>query len=147
MNRRALILAAVFAASARGALASSKPKAEEKEPAAGQYVELQPVALPITAYGEVVNYVFVYVRLNLAASVDAAKMRAREPYFRDALVRAGNRAPFNSPKGYLSLDETKLKAAMMREGAAIAGAGAIKSVEVLSQSPKRRTGFPKPRAG
>jgi len=144
MNRRALILAAACALSARAAHASGKPA--EKPGPVGQYVELLPMALPIVAYGEVVNYIFVQVRLELAANVDAARLRLREPYFRDALVRVGNRTPFNSSKDYVSLDEAKLKAAMLREAAAIAGQGAVKSVTVLSQSPKRRTGLPKPKA-
>jgi hypothetical protein len=144
MDRRALLIAAAGALVASPTLAAGK-KAEEPAGPVGQYVDLLPIALPIVAYGEVVNYIFVYVRLDLAPSVDAMKMRAKEPYFRDALVRAGHRTPFNSAKDYVSLDEAKLKAAMSREAVAIAGKGAVKSVTVVSQSPKRRTGLPKPK--
>ena len=142
MNRRALILAAAFAFSGSAALASGKPK--EKPAPVGQYVELLPVALPIVVSGVVINYIFVYVRIDFASKADATKLRAKEPYFRDALVRAAHRTPFNSAKTYVGIDEAKLKAAMMRDGAAIAGQGMIKDVVVLSQSPKRTTGLPKP---
>lgn len=144
MNRRAVLLSAAFTLVAGDALASGKPEEEKAAPAA-QYVELLPVALPIVAYGEVVNYIFVYVRIDLAANVDATRMRAKEPVFRDALVRAGHRTPFNSATSYTAIDEAKLKAAMLREAGAIAGKGAVKGVTVISQSPKRRTGFPKPK--
>lgn len=146
MNCRALILAAAVSLTASAAFASSKAKTEEAAPA-GQYVELLPVALPIVANGQVVNYAFVYVRIDFKPGVDATKMRAREPYFRDALVRAAHRTPFTSSKDYVSVDEDKLKAAMFREATRIAGQGAVKAVVVLSQSPKRRTGLPKPNAG
>jgi hypothetical protein len=110
----------------------------------GQYVELQPLAMPIVIRGELVNYVFVYVRLNLASSANVTRLREMEPYFRDALVRAGHRTPFVVPSDYQKVDEARLTATMMREAIAIAGPGQIKSVVVTSQTPSRRV--PQPRA-
>lgn len=145
MNRRAFALALPVALIAAGARASAKKENPDKNPA-GPHVELLPVALPVVAYGQVVNYVFVYVRIDLAKGADAAAMRLKEPFFRDALVRVAHRTPFVSAKDFLSLDEAKLKAALTREAAAIAGAGAVKGVVVISQTPKNRNGVPKPGA-
>ena len=71
---------------------ASEPKAEKTE--VGQYVDLSPVAMPIVVRGALVNYVFVYVRINLTSGANSVKLREKEPFFRDALVRAGHRTPF-----------------------------------------------------
>lgn len=145
MHRRALLALVtpltLFAASAH---ASGKPAAKEGKAEVGQYVDLAPVALPIVVRGLVVNYIFVSVRIQLSAMANIGKLRTREPYFRDALVRAGHRAPFTRDDDYTKLDEAKLKTALLREAIAIGGARDVKGVTVLLQSPKKRTGLPSP---
>lgn len=138
MLRTLLILALVVAPHAARA---SEPA---KKTDVGQYVDLQPIALPIVADGRLVNYVFVYVRLNLASSANAQRLREKEPYFRDALVRAGHRTPFNKPNDYQTVDVPTLSASMMRDAAAIAGPGQVRSVAVTSQAPRAHIRPPKP---
>jgi flagellar basal body-associated protein FliL len=138
MLRRAFIAAAI-ALAAGPALAAEKGKEKGD---VGQYVDLQPVGLPIVAKGQLVNYVFVYVRLNLTSSANAAKLREREPYFRDALVRAAHRTPFTLPTDYSKIDEAKLTATLFRDAQAITGPGQIRSVVVTSQAPRRRVAAP-----
>jgi len=92
--------------------------------------------------GELVNYVFVYVRLNLTSAANAARLREKEPYFRDALIRAGHRTPFTVPNDYGRIDEARLTATLQREAVGIAGAGQIRSVVVTSQAPRRRMSRP-----
>lgn len=139
MLRRTLLTALIALASPAIAAAS-----EEKKPEVGQYVDLAPVALPIIARGQLINYVFVYVRINLTNGANVPKLREKEPFFRDALIRAAHRTPFTSGQDYLSVDTTKLSAALQRDAQAIAGPGVIRSVVVTSQAPKRRTGVPRP---
>jgi len=146
MLRRSLLAAAPLALLAAPALASGGGGKEEKV-VVGQYVDLSPVALPIVVDGRLVNYVFAYVRINLTAGANSVKLREKEPFFRDALVRAGHRTPFTNPKDYTVLDSAKLTAALSREAAAIAGPGTVKSVVITSQTPKRRLGLPTPKAG
>lgn len=140
MLRRA-VLAAVLSLAAVGAEAAA-PKKDDKGDV-GQYVDLQPVGLPIVSNGRLVNYVFVYVRINLTSSANVARLREKEPYFRDALVRAGHRTPFTDPKDLGRVDEASLTAALNREATAIAGAGQIRSVVVTSQAPRRRATVPR----
>jgi len=139
MFRRTL-LAACLSLLAGGALAS---EGKEGKGDVGQYVDLQPVGLPIVAKGQLVNYVFVYVRINLTSRADAAKLREREPYFRDALVRAGHRTPFTLATDYSQVDVPRLTAALSREAALITGPGQIRSVVVTSQAPRRRMSVPR----
>jgi hypothetical protein len=123
---------------ARPAVAAEAPKA------VGQYVDLQPLALPIVVDGQLVNYVFVYVRINLANGADIIHLRTKEPFFRDALVRESHRTPFVLPNDWQKVDERKLSAALMRDAAQIAGPGAVSSVVVTSQAPRRRVMPPRP---
>ncbi|WP_309093074.1 hypothetical protein [Phenylobacterium sp.] len=139
MLRRALLAAALSLTSTASWAAGGG--APPKDP--GQYVDLLPVALPIVAEGRLVNYVFVYVRINLTGAALPNKLREREPHFRDALVRAGHRTPFTQAGDYNKIDAAKLAATMMREAAAIAGPGQVRSVVVTSQQPRRRVGAPR----
>lgn len=141
MLRRALIAAAPLVLAAAAARAAEKA---EPEPI-GPWVDLSPVGLPVIVDGELVNYVFVYVRINLTRSANTLKLREREPYFRDALVRAGHRTPFTRYDDFTSLDAAKIVAAMKREAVAIASPKDIAGVTVLRQTPKRRSNLPKPR--
>ena len=121
--------------------------AEEGKPAksGGQYVDLSPLALPVVVDGRVVNYVFVSIRVNLSAGANGPKLQEREPYFRDALVRAGHRTPFTRYDDYTRLDDAKLTAAMFAASTAIAGPGAVTSISVLSETPRSHSGLPRPR--
>jgi hypothetical protein len=138
MSRRLLILAAPLLILSGAARAAEKPKE------LGQYVDLQPVALPLVFGGQLVNYVFVYVRVNLKNGADVIRIREKEPAFRDALVRNGHRTPFTVPGDWQRVDEAKLSAAMTRDASVIAGPGNLSSVVVTSQAPQRRVMPPRP---
>jgi len=141
MLRRTLIASLPLALIA-GAASADDPKA-----AAGQYVDLSPVALPVVIDGRLINYVFVYIRVNLTPSADAIKLRDKEPYFRDALVRMGHRTPFSLATDYTKLDEPRLKAAFYQAAVAITGPGQVASIQIMpGGGPMRRTGLPKPGA-
>jgi putative intracellular protease/amidase len=122
--------------------AASEKKKEEESKQVGQYVDLQPVALPIVVDGQLVNYIFVSVRLNLMANADTSRWRAREPYFRDALVRAGHQTPFTLVTNYAQIDAPRLRATLMRAATAITGPNVIRSVVITSQVSSRRVRTP-----
>jgi hypothetical protein len=109
----------------------------------GQYVSLAPVAAPIVLDGQLINYIFITVQLNAAPGVDVTKLRAREPYFRDALVRAAHRTPFVKPGDYTHIDEAALKRRLMAECVRIAGPGQIIDLKILSAQAQKLTGLPK----
>ena len=131
---KALAAAVILSLVSSPVLAAGAPKSKSEE--SGQYVAVSPVGLPVVVGGKVINYVFVTVRIDLSASANAAKLREREPYFRDARGRAGNRTPFTLASDYTKIDEARLVAALTRDASAIAGAGAVKGVKVVSQAPK-----------
>jgi len=142
MSRRLLIAIAPLLMAASVAFASEGSK-EASKGDVGQYVDLQPVAMPIVVGGRLINYVFVNVRINLTNGANVARQREREPYFRDALVRAAHRTPFVLAADYQKVDERRLTASLMRDAAAISGPGQIRSVVVSAQATQRRPAPPK----
>lgn len=142
MHRRRLLAALPFALAAASATASEPAKRES----GGQYIDLSPIALPIVLDHRLINYVFVQVRINLSPSADAPRLREKEPWFRDALVRAAHRTPFTKATDYTVIDEARMKAALMREAALITPARNLLSVTLISQTPKQRSRLPRPPA-
>lgn len=133
MRALSLVLALLLLAGPVQAAGKSKDDAP-----VGQYVDLTTLAIPVVKQGRLVNYVFVQTRVNLTAKADVMKLRARAPYFRDALVKAAHREDLSDPKDPTRVDETKLKAALTREAGKVAGAGMVASAEVLFQNAQRR---------
>lgn len=129
------------------ALAADDKGKDKDKKSDGNYVNISPVALPIVVKGQLINFVFVTVRLNLKPSANVTALRDKEPYFRDALVRTAYRTPFVLPTSYTQVDVPALKARMMVEATRIAGPGAIASVELVGEpQAKRVTGLPRPNA-
>jgi flagellar basal body-associated protein FliL len=121
-----------------GAASAAEPA---KKPAQPDYFDLQPIGFPVMSKGALVNYVFVSFRLMLKPGQDAARLREREPYLRDTLVRQGSRSPFNSPTDFVHLDDRRLKAATLAASNQFFGPGVVTSVQVLTETPQRRTGL------
>lgn len=143
MRIKTLTLLLLLAA-ATPALADEKKESKEpKDPNNGQYVNVSPVAAPIVLHGQLINYIFVTVRLDLFPGVDTSRLRDKEPYFRDALVRAAHRTPFVKPGDYTHVNEPMLKAVMLAEGTRIAGPHTLSAVEILTAQPQKVMGLPK----
>jgi hypothetical protein len=133
-----LVLTGLAAVQAPAVSAAEAPK----KAAQPDYFELQPIGFPVLSKGELVNYVFISFRLILKPGQDAAKLREREPYLRDALVREGSRTPFNPPDNMVKLDDKRLQAAAMAASLSTYGPGVVTSVQILTETPQRRTGLP-----
>ncbi|MBW8883135.1 MAG: hypothetical protein JF615_17490 [Asticcacaulis sp.] len=111
--------------------------AEGGDKAAGEpSVRLASVGIPVMRDRQVVNYLFLTIRINLTMTAPEGKFRAMEPLFRDALIRLSHRVSFGREDRSDQLDEARFKTAVTAEFVKITGPGMIKSVDVLSQSPK-----------
>ena len=136
ITRRAILFSIPLAV----ASAAASARADEKSDAGDPSVRLASIGIPVMSGNEVVNYLFLSIRINLTAKANESKLRDMEPYFRDALVRVSHTVSFGQADRSDLLDEARFKAVMMVEWAKITGPGAIKSIDVLSQSPKRHLG-------
>jgi len=113
---------------------AAEPKAKGKaEPPA---FELKPIGFPVVVNGELVNYVFVIMKLTLKPGQDPVPLHSREPYLRDLLVRQGSRVPFNRPNDTAQLDDVRLKAAVLDASRTVLGVGVATSVQIVSETPQ-----------
>jgi hypothetical protein len=118
--------------------------AAEDKPAAPQTIALEAVALPIIVDGQLLNYVFCSIRLDLYPNADGAKVRAKEQYFRDDLVRTGHRTPFVRKDDYTRVDEARVRAEVLRVAPSLVGAGVIRSAVITRQSSQKLMTLPPP---
>ena len=135
--RRRLILSLIAAALALAPAAFAAEAAKKADDSGGLYMDLSTVGLPVIQNGRLVNYVFTQIRLILQPGSNPVALRAKEPYFRDALVRAAHRAPFVVAGDPNKLDAGALQRTMLAEAAKIAGPGVVISVQLVSQQPKQ----------
>lgn len=135
MRRRTLIAGSLALAGAASPAAAG-PTGQAPPPA----LNISGVGLPVIDGGRIRNYVFVSLRLHLGAGKTPQQMRAKEPWFRDALVKAAHRTPFLVPGDWTRLDGEALQRSLLAACTQIAGRGAITRVEIIAQAPRRRTG-------
>lgn len=138
MRRRDLFALGTLALA--GTAATTASASDDAPPAGGVTSNIAGVGLPIISGGRIRNYVFVTVSLTLGGGFTPEQMRLKEPYFRDALVRAAYRTPFVLADDWTQVDAPAVCAMLMRAAPSIAGAGSIASVQVALQVPRRRTG-------
>jgi hypothetical protein len=110
---------------------------KDKDKAAAQTIALEAVALPIIVDGQLLNYVFCSIKLDLYPDADGAKVRAKEEYFRDDLVRAGHRTPFVLKNDYSHIDEAKVRAEIMRVAPTLVGPHVIRAATVAKQASEK----------
>jgi len=122
----------------RDLIALSVPTADGAGQSAGAVLNMAGIGLPVIAGGRIRNYVFVMLRLHLGGVATAQTLRLKEPYLRDALVRAAHRTPFANAADWNVLDGAALSASLLRSAATIAGRGQVTRVEIISQAPRRR---------
>lgn len=139
MRRRDLIAAGP--AVALGMTASIALASESEAPKEGVSVNLKGVGLPVITDGRIRNYVFVTVKVTLGAHATIEAVRAKNPHFRDALVRASHRVPFTVPGNWTRLNENAINAAVMAIAGVVCEPGAVVKSEVLMQTPRRQTGL------
>ena len=132
MLRSFAITCALSLLAAAPAVAGAPPK-----DAADPSVKLASVGIPVFEGRNVVNYLFLSVKVKLTPKADQARLRDMEPYFRNALIRAAHKTSFAVAGRNDKLDEPRYQAAMKAEFTKIGGPGTIESVEIVSQSPKR----------
>jgi hypothetical protein len=102
-----------------------------------QTVALEAVALPIIVDGRLINYVFCSIRLDLYPNVDGAKVRAKEEYFRDDLVRVGHRTPFVRKDDYTHVDAARVRAEILRIAPSLVGPRMVRSATIIKQASQK----------
>jgi len=144
MRRKTIIAASLIVACWAALAATPSLAAEPVKADVEQAVSVSPVALPIIVDGRLTNYVFVTIKVLLTPAADPHVIGQKEPYFRDALVRAAHRTPFVLKNDYNHIDAAKLSAVMMREATAITGPNVVRAVVVVEQTPQHQLRMQRP---
>ena len=134
-----LIAFTLGAGSAEAGGGGAKPPGGGGAPA---HLDLAPTGLPIIVGGRIKNYIFVQARLVPAPGADLIKLREKEPYYRDALVRAARRAPLGQAGDWTVVDKARFEAVLLAEARRISGPKSFARAELIKQTPRRRTGMP-----
>ena len=140
MRRRDIFALGTLAIAATAATTPAAASSDAPAAAGGASLNIAGVGLPIITDGRIRNYVFVTIRLTLGAGHTPEQMRAKEPYYRDALVRAAHRTPFVLTDDWTRVDDAAINAWLLRTAPQISGPGSITAAEVALQTPRRRTG-------
>jgi hypothetical protein len=120
MNKKHAIARAVAAAmiastllaglaNASGPTAKAKEKGETEEGAqtSARSMDAPYLAVPVIREGQLVNYLFVSIRIEIAQGVDLWRTRERAHFLRDALVRASHAADLADPHDNNALNEAR----------------------------------------
>jgi hypothetical protein len=84
------LLAGLANASGAAAKAKTKGDAEEGEQLSSRSMDAPYIAVPVVRGGQLVNYLFVSIRIEVAQGVDLWRTRERAHFLRDSLVRASH---------------------------------------------------------
>jgi len=110
---------------------------------AGSNLYLSTVGVPIISGGRLVNYILVRLSLTLRSGTDVSHMSAKEPFFREALVRLAYHTHLNPANSLNKVDPALVSAKMLPLCQAIAGP-VVTGVEVKYQEPEKWLGPPAP---
>ncbi|MBC7770600.1 MAG: hypothetical protein H7124_17600 [Phycisphaerales bacterium] len=112
MKIRAIALALLTTSLAAGLAYGSGPPAKQKgeaeqgDPAlSSRSMDAPYLAVPVVRDGELVNYLFVSIRVEIAQGVDLWRTRERAQFLRDALVRASHASDLAHPTDNNALNE------------------------------------------
>lgn len=135
--RRAFLAASFALLTATPAFAGhGKKKEGEGEEKVDPVIKLQSMALPVIADGQLLNYVFVQSSITLKPEILLTVFEGKEPLLRDAIVREAHTKPFLRSDSYVALDETRLKASILRETNRLIGPGKVATVTIIKQTPR-----------
>lgn len=96
-------------ANASGPAAKSEEKSEgaEGSSASGRTMDAPYLAVPVVRNGQLVNYLFVSIRIEIAQGVDLWRTREKAHFLRDALVRASHANDLVDPNDSNALNQAR----------------------------------------
>ena len=134
MDRRAFLTVGLVAATASAAPAKASEEAEPSGP--GSY-DLTVVGLPVVVDDRIRNYIYVRLKLHVAAGTEPMSLREKDPHIRDSLVRMAHRRPFTVAGEMNRLNAAAMAGHVMATAIRVCGRGVITRVEVTEQQPQR----------
>lgn len=94
-------------ANASGPSENAKAKEEGGEQLSSRSMDAPYLAVPVVRDGQLVNYLFVSIRIEISPSVDLWRTRERAHFLRDALVRASHGTDLADPNDNNTLNQAR----------------------------------------
>jgi hypothetical protein len=130
-------------ANASGSAPKAKAKGEEEsgEQLSSRSMDAPYLAVPVVRDGQLVNYLFVSIRIEIAPAVDLWQTRERAHFLRDALVRASHGNDLADPENNNVLNEAR--AIQVYRAAAVQALGerAISGVSIVATYSSQGSGI------
>jgi len=128
-------------ANASGGGEKAKAKEEEGEQLSSRSMDAPYLAVPVVRDGQLVNYLFVSIRIEIAAGVDLWQTRERAHFLRDALVRASHGNDLADPEDNNALNEAR--AIQVYRAAAVQALGAerVSGVSIVATYSSQGSGI------
>jgi hypothetical protein len=101
------LLAGLANASGPSAKVKAKGEAESGEQMSSRSMDAPYLAVPVVREGELVNYLFVSLRIEINQGVDLWRTREQAHFLRDVLVRASHGADLADPNDSNALNEAR----------------------------------------
>lgn len=144
------IAAAMIASTLLAGLANASGPAKTKEK--GENAEGAPelssrsmdapyLAVPVLRDGQLVNYLFVSIRIEVAQGVDLWRTRERAQFLRDALVRASHANDLSDPNDSNALNETRAIEVYRAAAIQSLGESAVGNVSIIATYSSQGSGI------
>jgi hypothetical protein len=141
----ALIASTLMAglAIASGGSTKGKEKGEEGAEAAAssRSMDAPYLAVPVVRDGQLVNYLFVSIRIDVAPSVDLWETRERAHFLRDALVRASHAHVLVDPEDNNALNEARAIEVYRAAAVEALGERAVAGVSIVATYSSQGSGI------
>ena len=141
----ALIASTLLAglANASGGSSTGKEKGGEGEEAAAssRSMDAPYLAVPVVRNGQLVNYLFVSIRIEIAPGVDLWRTRERAHFLRDALVRASHANDLADPADNNALNDARAIAVYHAAAVEALGAQAVGAISIVATYSSQGSGI------
>lgn len=120
--------------------AAAKGGENATDPGAARSMDAPYLAVPVVRNGQLVNYLFVSVRIEIAPGVDLWHTREQAQFLRDALVRACHSNQLADANDVNLLDQAHAIQVFRQTAQQVLGANAIGRVTIISSYSSRGGG-------
>lgn len=136
------LLAGLANASGGGGGEGKEKGAEGEEAAASsRSMDAPYLAVPVVRDGQLVNYLFVSIRIEIAPGVDLWRTRERAHFLRDALVRASHANDLADPADNNALNDARAIAVYRSAAVEALGAQAVGAVSIVATYSSQGSGI------
>lgn len=128
-------------ANASGGGEKTKAKEEGGEQLSSRSMDAPYLAVPVVRDGQLVNYLFVSIRIEISPSVDLWRTRERAHFLRDALVRASHGNDLVDPSDNNILNEARAIAVYRAAAVQALGERAVSGVSIVATYSSQGSGI------